>query len=63
MKIKMSQDKEISIQKNLYFSHMDIALFEEKKLEMLNRIAETLYKTLFRYLDYLNHVMVVCADE
>ena len=44
------------------YTDEDVELFKQKKQEMLERIAETLYQTLYRYLDYLNHVMTVCAD-
>ena len=59
--MKLKLDKEESKEPKTY-SDADHALFEGKRKEMLERIAETMYNSLYKYLDYLNHCMTFCSD-
>lgn len=61
MKIRIATDNDPKYGQNKFLAE-DLATFEEKKEEMLHRIGETLYQTLYKYLEFLNHTMVVCAD-
>ena len=39
------------------------AEFNEKKKKIIRKIADTLYKTTYTYLDYLNHMMTECSES
>ena len=37
-------------------------MFEERKLQVIEKVADTMYQTEFKYLDYLHYMMTAGAD-
>lgn len=62
MKLRIDEEKEGDAVPQKQYSSDDRTLFDQKKNETFERIAETLIKTQYKYLDYLNHCMNYCSD-
>lgn len=42
---------------------IDEVEFEDQKKKMIRKIADTLYKTEYQYLEYLSHMMTECGES